>query len=132
MLAHAAPGYLDDHDWDSLGEDWLEQALAYTATPCKGARGPLTRIRPRPDDLRVNRQPHYRLADYLEQLGRTERAGTYPPESLWTAFAATGAADPCSPHGTRARERSHGCHRGLLTPGWALVLQRHSASETYR
>ena len=30
------------------GEDWLEQALAYTAAPCRGARGPLTRIRPRP------------------------------------------------------------------------------------
>ena len=35
-------------EWDALGEDWLEQALAYAAVPCKGARGPLTRIRPRP------------------------------------------------------------------------------------
>src|SRR5205823_6124139 len=44
----AAPGYLTDAEWDALGEDWLEQALAYAAVPCKGARGPLTRIRPRP------------------------------------------------------------------------------------
>ena len=48
FLEAAAPGYLTDAEWDALGEDWLEQALAYTAVPCKGARGPLTRIRPRP------------------------------------------------------------------------------------
>ncbi|GAA0918103.1 tetratricopeptide repeat protein [Virgisporangium aurantiacum] len=90
LLEQAAPGYLDDHDWDTLGEDWLEQALAYTATPCKGARGPLTRIRARPDDPpRQDGQPCYRLADYLEQLGRTERAGIYPPDSLWHRFATT-------------------------------------------
>ena len=48
FLEAAAPGYLTDAEWDALGEDWLEQALAYTAVPCKGVRGPLTRIRPRP------------------------------------------------------------------------------------
>ena len=48
VLEAAAPGYLTGDQWDALGEDWLEQALAYTAVPCKGARGPLTRIRPRP------------------------------------------------------------------------------------
>ena len=51
FLEAAAPGYLTDDQWDGLGEDWLEQALAYTAVPCKGARGPLTRIRPRPAGL---------------------------------------------------------------------------------
>ena len=45
FLEAAAPGYLSDTEWHALGEDWLEQALAYTAVPCKGARGPLTRIR---------------------------------------------------------------------------------------
>ena len=39
FLEAAAPGYLADAEWDTLGEDWLEQALAYTAVPCKGARG---------------------------------------------------------------------------------------------
>ena len=48
FMEAAAPGYLTDAEWDVLGEDWLEQALAYTAAPCKGARGPLTRIRTRP------------------------------------------------------------------------------------
>ena len=38
----------DRHRMGPLAEDWLEQALAYTAVPCKGVRGPLTRIRPRP------------------------------------------------------------------------------------
>ena len=45
FLEAAAPGYLTGTEWDALGEDWLEQALAYTAVPCKGVRGPLTRIR---------------------------------------------------------------------------------------
>ena len=48
LIEAAAPAYLTDTEWDALGEDWLEQALAYTATPCKGVSGPLTRIRPRP------------------------------------------------------------------------------------
>ena len=47
LLERAAPGDLTEAEWDALDEDWLEQALAYTAVPCKGARGPLTRIRPR-------------------------------------------------------------------------------------
>ena len=55
FLEAAAPGYLTDTEWDALGEDWLEQALAYTAVPCKGVRGPLTRIRPRPARSRAPR-----------------------------------------------------------------------------
>ena len=55
FLEAAAPGYLTDTEWDALGEDWLEQALAYTAVPCKGVRGPLTRIRPRPARSRATR-----------------------------------------------------------------------------
>ena len=48
FLKAAAPGYLTDAEWDTLGEDWPEQALAYTAKDAKGVPGPLTRIRPRP------------------------------------------------------------------------------------
>jgi len=43
-LEAAVPGYLTDGQWDGLGEDWLEQALAYTAVPRRGGRP----IRPRP------------------------------------------------------------------------------------
>jgi hypothetical protein len=90
LLEQAAPGYLDDHDWDALGDDWLESALAYTAQPCKGARGLLTRIRVRPGEPSLSGgQPCYRLADYLEQLGGTERGGVFPPDSLWRTFITT-------------------------------------------
>ncbi|MFD5857501.1 hypothetical protein, partial [Streptomyces chartreusis] len=85
LLETAAPGYLTDGQWDTLGEDWLEQALAYTAAPCHGARGPLTRIRPRPGDP-YPAQPHYVLADYLEQEGRTNRRTVGVPPQLWHAL----------------------------------------------
>ena len=52
FLKDAAPGYLTDAEWDALGEDWLDQALAYIAVPCKGARGPLTLINFRPAGAR--------------------------------------------------------------------------------
>ncbi|GLZ79498.1 hypothetical protein Afil01_43050 [Actinorhabdospora filicis] len=112
LLERAAPGYLDDHDWDAIGEDWLEQALAYTAKPCKGTRGPLTRIRSRPSEPTSDSdQPSYRLADYLEQIGRHERAANYPPDSLWQAFATsiTDLALQCS-LGEHARQRGRYQH----------------------
>src|SRR5262249_33476050 len=71
FLEAAAPGSLDDTDWDALPRDWLEQALAYTAAPCKGTRGPLARIRPRVAAPAPGAA--YRLADYLEQHGRHGR-----------------------------------------------------------
>ena len=111
FLEAAAPGYLTDDQWDQLGEDWVEQALAYAAVPCKGARGPLTRIRPRPArsgaaapgardrDERLAGAPAnppggplYRLADYLDQHGRMHRKGHIPPADFWAA-----AADHASP-----------------------------------
>jgi hypothetical protein len=47
LLEAAAPIYLTDQQWDELEEDWLEESLAYCAVPARGARGPLTLIRPR-------------------------------------------------------------------------------------
>ena len=107
FLEVAAPGYLTDSQWDALGEDWLEQALAYAAVPYKGARGPLTRIRPRPAASRAARSgprdggaqpaggpgsvtegPLYRLADYLDQHGRQYRQDLIPPPEFWSAAAA--------------------------------------------
>ena len=102
FLEAAAPGYLTDDQWDGLGEDWLEQALAYTAVSCKGARGPLTRIRARParrarsredrpGSMAASEGPLYRLADYLDQHGRALRARQIPPAEFWSAAAAHGA-----------------------------------------
>ncbi len=124
FLEHAAPGYLSDGEWDGLGEDWLEQALAYTAVPCKGARGPLTRIRPRPGPPRPVRQsrnlagqpgrpagaaggPGYRLADWLDQHGRARRAGLIPPAQFWAAAAA------CTAPGDQAALGDAAAGRGL-------------------
>ena len=88
LLEAAAPGYLTDQQWEEdAGEDWLERALAYTAAPCRGVRGPLTAIRSRPGHP-IPSQPHYRLADYLEQTGHAHRRLQFAPASLWDAFLA--------------------------------------------
>jgi hypothetical protein len=106
FLSSAAPGYLIDAEWDSLGEDWLDLALAYAAVPCKGVHGPLTRIRPRPagpgspdggdhppaGHAGTGGGPLYRLADYLDQHGRAHRKDQIPPAGFWAAVA--GHASP--------------------------------------
>lgn len=144
LLAHAAPGYLDGQDWDALAdvdEEWLEEALAYARKPCKGARGPLTRIHPRPADPAVSDgQPCFRLADYLEQLGRAERADCYPPPSLWEASAATVTDPELLRHlGHEARWRgryqraislySLAADRGDTDAWWLLVAMRENAGD---
>ncbi|WP_433474935.1 hypothetical protein ACQPZP_40705 [Spirillospora sp. CA-142024] len=88
FLEAAAPAYLTDTQWDQLGEDWLEQALAYTGLSCKGARGPVTRVRPDPNRTSASDTgPVYRLADYLDQHGRRHRADQIPPPGFWAAAA---------------------------------------------
>jgi hypothetical protein len=107
FLEAAAPGYLTDTEWDALDDDWLKRALDYTAEDAKAVRGPLTRIRLRPvrpgaggsgsqnsDEQLAGGQastaggPLYRLADYLDQHGRTDRKGQIPPPGFWDAAAA--------------------------------------------
>ncbi|WP_433725685.1 hypothetical protein ACQP0C_31050 [Nocardia sp. CA-129566] len=95
LLETAAHAYMAGDDWDALGEDWFERALAETSQPCRGARGPLTRIRPRPVSSRTGTPgydaassgPLYQLADYLEQHGRIARAEKIPPIPFWEAAA---------------------------------------------
>ncbi|WP_424705966.1 hypothetical protein [Kitasatospora acidiphila] len=82
FLTGAAPGYMTDQQWELAGDDWLECGLAYATEPLRGARGPLARIRPRPGDPPLA-QPHYRLADYLEQDARLVRRNSAPPGSFW-------------------------------------------------
>ena len=118
FLEQAAPGYLTDTECDSLGEDWLEQALAYTATPYAGIGALLIRIRNR--YAGAVRGQAYRLADYLEQHGRHARRGDIPPASFWTA--AVRFADPADlPALATAAE-----NRGLLRD--AARLRKHAAA----
>jgi uncharacterized protein YidB (DUF937 family) len=90
LLEAAAPAYLSGNEWDALGDDWLEQALAYLAERCKGVSGPLLRIRAHPDESLAGTRPGsdgpaYRLADYLDQHGRRHRADMVPPAGFWAA-----------------------------------------------
>ena len=117
FLEAAAPGYLTDAQWDAVGEDWLEQALANAAVPCKGAHGPLTRIRLRPGSRAARSRgdqpasmaaaagPLYRLADYLDQHGRAHRAGRIPPVEFWSAAAAHAAPAAQAALGDAAHNR---------------------------
>jgi hypothetical protein len=119
FLAAAAPGYLADAEWDALGEDWLAQALAYTAVPCRGVRGPLTPIRSRParpgapdggdqpsaGQAGITGGPLYRLADYLDQHGRAYRKDQIPPAGFWIAAADHALPDDQAALGAAAHAR---------------------------
>ena len=128
FLEHAAAGYLTGTEWDALDEDWLEQALAYTAVPAKGVPGPLTRIRPHPAASRATRSgpqdsgeqlaggpgditggPLYRLADYLDQHGRQHRKGQFPPAAFWAA--AVSHAFPADQAALGAAAHARGLYR---------------------
>ncbi|MFI5066435.1 MAG: hypothetical protein ACHP9Z_20995 [Streptosporangiales bacterium] len=124
FLEAAASGYLTDADWDAMGEDWAEQGFAYAAVPCKGARGPLTRMRPRlvqssrggtvqedgdqPDVAGgTSVGPIYRLADYLDQYGRAHRREEIPPSEFWAAAAAYAVPADQAALGEAAWGRGH-------------------------
>jgi hypothetical protein len=114
FLEAAAPGYLTDADWDGLAEDWLEQALTYTAAPCKGIRAPLTRVRPRTSDTAIQATgATYRLADYLEQHGRHARGPYVPTPKSWRAAARFAGTFPEQPNSPGWWHRYHD-----TLPGW--------------
>ncbi|MFJ8637220.1 helix-turn-helix domain-containing protein [Streptomyces sp. NPDC093568] len=97
FLEAAAEGYLTDDEYDTLADNWLEQALADLSRPVHGNLAPLRRVRPRSAQrVPTGPMPVYRLADYLEQHGRSQRRLLCPPASFWH-----GACD----HLTAADER---------------------------
>ncbi|MFF6779284.1 hypothetical protein ACFY8W_37830 [Streptomyces sp. NPDC012637] len=83
FLEAAADGYLSDSEYEALGEDWFEQALAYVATPFRGVRGMLSPVHARPGAS--DGTTRFLLADYLDQAGRRERRYAAPPASFWQA-----------------------------------------------
>ncbi len=102
FLVTAATGYLDDHEWEELPDDWGEAALADTTRRVHGRLAPLRRIDPqrarRPLGWPVpgaraglpgtaGTAPWFRLADCLEQHGRAVRWRLCPPASFWWAYS---------------------------------------------
>lgn len=96
FLTDAAADYLADRDWDELTNDWAEAAYADLARPVHGKQAPLGRTKPRPirrppvgptptTTAAPPTGPMLRLADYLEQHGRTARRLLCPPASFWHA-----------------------------------------------
>ena len=117
LLEAAAPAYISDAEWDSAGDDWLEQALAFTAAPTKGTAGPVTRIRPRPapgNTPAAPSGPAYKLADYLDQHGRRHRAAQFPPDEFWSAAANCGSPGSQAALGAAARGRGLFRHAAQL------------------
>jgi hypothetical protein len=82
FLQAAAEGYLGDDDYDALGEGWLDDALAYTQQPSRSVRGLLSQVRARTG---TDGGDGWRLSDYMDHLGRSERQFTAPPASFWHA-----------------------------------------------
>ncbi|CAM5697055.1 putative protein OS=Streptomyces canus OX=58343 GN=AQI96_40690 PE=4 SV=1 [Streptomyces canus] len=94
FLTGAAPDYLDDTDWNHLTDDWAEKAYAELAEQVHGKQAPLSKATPRPQRRPPGPTdappqwptgPLFRLADYLEQHGRTTRRPLCPPASFWHA-----------------------------------------------
>ncbi|MEW1639303.1 helix-turn-helix domain-containing protein [Streptomyces sp. NPDC093801] len=97
FLTDAAADYLTDTDYDQLTEDWSQRAFAELAEPVHGKQAPLRSTTTRPQQRPptpsppahtthpATAGPMLRLADYLEQHGRTTRRPLCPPDSFWHA-----------------------------------------------
>ncbi|MFJ5780425.1 hypothetical protein [Streptomyces sp. NPDC093094] len=132
FLTDAAPGYLTDLDHDQLTDDWAEQAYAELAEPVHGRHPLLRRTTPRPsqhppaptagvaEPSPRSAGPLFRLADYLDQHGRTARRHLCPPASFWHA-AHTHLTHPDDLDNlTREAEQRHRLQ-------WAHHLRRRAA-----
>jgi hypothetical protein len=111
LLEVTTPAYLTDRQWYSIRrDDWLGSAPEYAEHLCLGAHSPLARIRPRLGQPEPH-QPHYRLADYLEQLGRRSRRREIVPPPVWQALIASRLnATEAAQVGQSADRRMLYCH----------------------
>ncbi|WP_328741295.1 hypothetical protein OHA91_39310 (plasmid) [Streptomyces erythrochromogenes] len=129
FLTDAAIDYLDDHDYGQLTEDWAEAAYADLARHVHGKQSPLSRASTRPARRTPGMPapvpsptggPMLRLADYLEQHGRTTRRRLCPPASFW---------DAAHSHLTRPEDLSALSHAAEVRCRlqWAHHLQQRAA-----
>jgi TPR repeat protein len=120
FLAAAAEAYLTDTEWDLEDENWLEQALVVLTTPVLGARAPLHPVkRPRGSHADAPRSVSktYRLADYLDQHGRTERLLLAVPDLFWLAARRHAGEEACAQLALQAESR------GILKHACALWIR---------
>jgi hypothetical protein len=82
FLADAAQAYLTELQQDNLPDDWFDRAVDYLLPLCRGARGPLSRVR---TGASATSHANYRLVDYLEQYGKRTRSQLCPPDGFWLA-----------------------------------------------
>nr|WP_198151253.1 DUF4365 domain-containing protein [Kibdelosporangium sp. MJ126-NF4] len=82
FLIDAARAYLTELQRDNLPSEWFDHAVEYLLPLCRGARGPLSRVRPKHGAVE---DISYKLVDYLEQYGKQTRSGICPPDSFWLA-----------------------------------------------
>ncbi|MFD8043079.1 tetratricopeptide repeat protein, partial [Streptomyces chartreusis] len=97
FLTDAATDYLSQTEYDQLTDDWAEAAYAELAECVHGKQVPLRRTTLQPSRrsptptpipaaaMAPQTGPQFRLADYLEQHGRTTRRHLCPPASFWHA-----------------------------------------------
>jgi transcriptional regulator with XRE-family HTH domain len=132
FLTDAATDYLADADFQQLTEDWAEVAYAELARPVHGKQAPLSRPRQRParyppatppppsESAPACSGPTFKLADYLEQHGRTNRQRLCPPASFWhAAHSHLGSPEDLS----HLRAAAHRKHRLQ----WAHHLEQRAA-----
>ncbi|MGN9840565.1 hypothetical protein ACTMTI_20810 [Nonomuraea sp. H19] len=133
LLEEVAQSYLSDLELEAAGDNWLKEALDYTAKPCKGVPGPLTRIRPRATSESATVPypgPLYRLAEYLYQYGRRIRSDLLPPAAFWTALSRYAAPPDLMLLANAALDRGLDCHAAQLVKRAATIttpLDTHCA-----
>lgn len=92
VLEAAALGYASEVD---LPPGWFERAVDGLVRPRRGTSGPLIPVSP----------DQYRLADHLEQLGRSTRTNSVPKTELWQALLDHGPGNRMIGFGHEASRR---------------------------